>query len=553
MVAALAVSAHAQPAPAPAKLSLAPTGIPEAMPLEVDDCPKPPEGLTQAELMKRGGERFDRGNTLYLQGDYVGSVRELVGAYCTVPFPSILKNIGQSYERLLEYEKAIGYLQRYADAITPETRRESDCAVEPMADKQNTLRRIEVLKRLDAHVFVETSPPDAQITIQSKERRVAYGTSGKELLVGGGSYEMIVEKVGHQTVRRSIELKIGKPYTYYIELEKLEGRLSIQTTPADARIFLDKRFVGVGSANEALPATSYQLLVEAPGREEYKETIEVLPDRDNRLNIQLEPKPQFARRQLIVFGGIAGAVATGSMLYAFEDSAIAGAGSLAGIGAGILGSYLYVPDDVPLGTANLTITSAVATAAAGLSITGAFTEDPGIIEPVFGASVLLGAGAGYYFGQRTKISPGDAALLNTTMVWGAAAGVGFAVSFGAGQELTSGLVLSGLGMGTIGGLVMTNYYEISRTHAALIDVGGVIGAIGGLAAESIAYRDDENAQRSEEHAANFALGGMAIGLIAAGIVTRNWDEPKLPIAPTLGTAKDASGAATTTYGVGGRW
>ena len=81
----------------------------------------------------------------------------------------------------------------------------------------------------------------------------------------------------------------------------------------------------------------------------------------------------------------------------------------------------------------------------------------------------------------------------------------------------------------------------------------MIGAIGGLAAESLAYRDDQNTSRQEEHAANFALGGMAIGLILAGVFTRNFDEPKVPITPALGTVKDASGASTSTFGVGGQW
>ena len=521
--------------------------------LEIDDCPKPDESLTREQLVQRGAERYYRGSTLYLQGDYTGSVRELVGAYCTVgpSFYTILKDIGQSYERLLEYEKAIGYLQRYVDTMPPDAKRANDCDVDPQVDKQNTIRRIEVLKRLDAHVFVETTPPDAQITIQNKERRVALGPSGNEIkIVGGGKYEMIVEKVGHQTQRREIELKIGKPHTYYFELKKLEGRLSIQTTPADARIFLDKRFVGVGRAAENLPATTYQLLVEAPGREEFTGPIEVLPNQENRLNIQLVPKPQLGRRQLIVYGGIGGAIATGTMLFAFEDTAIAGIGSVAGIGAGILGTYLYLPDDLQLGTSNLTITTSVAASAAGLATTYLFTDDEAVLNPVFGASLIVGAGAGYMFGERTKISPGDAALLNSTMLWGTAAGVGFAVSFGAGNELSAGLVLSGLGMGTIGGLVMTRYYDISRTHAALIDVGGVAGLIGGLAAEGLAYREEE---RSEEHAANFALGGMAIGLIVAGVFTRNIDDAKVPVTPTLGTATDKDGATTRTFGFGGVW
>jgi tetratricopeptide (TPR) repeat protein len=542
---AAAGTLHAQPLAAPSPST-------NGIELEIDDCPLPDESLTHAQRMQRGAERYDRGSTLYLQGDYTGSARELIAAYCAVPaFYTILKDIGQSYERLLEYEKAIAYLERYVAAIPPDAKRANECAVDPQVDRLNTLRRIEVLKRLDAHVFVETTPEDAQITIQTKERRVAFETSGREIKIpGGGTYEMIVEKVGHQPQQRTIELKIGKPHTYYFELKKLEGRLSIQTTPADARIFIDKRFAGVGGVRETLPATTYELLVEAPGREDYTAKIEVLPNQENRLNIQLVPKPQLGRKQLIVYGGVAGAVATGTMLYAFEDTAIAGIGSVAGIGAGLLGSYLYVPDDLPLGTSNLTVTASVAATTAGLATTALFTEDQAILQPVAGASLIVGAGAGYYFGNRTKITPGDAALLNTTMLWGTLAGVGFGFSFGADTELRAGLVLSGLGMGTIGGIVMTNYYDVSRTHAALIDVGGVIGAIAGFSAESLVYREEE---RSEEHSANFALAGATIGLIAASVFTRNWDDPKVPVTPALGTATDASGAATTTWGFGGRW
>lgn len=520
--------------------------------LDIDDCPKPDEGLTREQLLARAAERYDRGSTLYLQGDYTGSVRELIGAFCTAPsFYTILKDIGQSYERLLEYEKAIAYLQRYVNAIPPDAKRGSACDVEPAADKQNTLRRIEVLKRLDAHVFVETTPADAQVTIQNKQRRIAVEKSGKEIkVVGGGKYDMIIEKVGHQSQRREIDLKIGKPHTYFFELKKLEGRVSIQTTPADARIFINERFVGVGRAVENLPATNYQLLVEAPGRQELKRPIEVLPNQESRLNIKLEPKPQLGRRQLIVYGGIGSAIATGALLFAFNDTAIAGVGSLAGIGAGLLGTYLYLPDDLPLGTSNLTVTTSVAGGAAGLATTYLFSDDVAVAQPIFGASLLAGASAGFYFGQRTKISPGDAALLNTTMLWGTLAGVGFAVTFGAGHQLTAGLVLSGLGMGTLGGLLMTPYYDISRTHAALIDVGGVVGAIGGLAAEGLAYRGE---QRSDEHSANFALGGMTVGLILAGVLTRNFDDAKLPITPSLGTVTAKDGAQTTTFGIVGNW
>ena len=75
--------------------------------------------------------------------------------------------------------------------------------------------------------------------------------------------------------------------------------------------------------------------------------------------------------------------------------------------------------------------------------------------------------------------------------------------------------------------------------------------IGGLAAESLAYPKSET--RGNEHVANFALGGMAIGLIGAGILTRNLETPKLPVSPALGTVTGTDGSSTTTYGFTGAW
>jgi hypothetical protein len=46
---------------------------------------------------------------------------------------------------------------------------------------------------------------------------------------------------------------------------------------------------------------------------------------------------------------------------------------------------------------------------------------------------------------------------------------------------------------------------------------------------------------------------MAIGLIAAGIFTRNFDAPKIPVTPTLGTVQDTTGTSSMTIGLGGNW
>jgi len=103
-------------------------------------------------------------------------------------------------------------------------------------------------------------------------------------------------------------------------------------------------------------------------------------------------------------------------------------------------------------------------------------------------------------------------------------------------------------MGVVGGVLLTRYYDISRNHALLIDIGGLVGIAGGLAVASIASEI-----RTQERLANYSLGGMAVGLVGAGVLTRNMDIPKIPVAPSMGTATSSDGKSTTTYGFTGTW
>jgi hypothetical protein len=339
------------------------------------------------------------------------------------------------------------------------------------------------------------------------------------------------------------------------------GRLSVQITPADARVFLrDKtveRFAGIGRVDEVLPAGEYVLIAEAADRLKEERPIEVLADRVNRLQIDLPHTPQFGRRQLIAYATFGAAFSTGGLLYALGDSSIASLGGAGGAALGLFGSLLYLPDQVPLGTSNLTITSGLAGTVAGVTGSLLFTDSGRVYWPAQGLGTLLGASLGYYLGHRTKVSAGDAALFNSSVAWGTSVGGLFALSFGAeDRRITAGLILSGLGMGTVSGVLMTRYFEISRRHAFLIDIGGLVGVLGGLAAESLAYPKSsasEDSPSGNEHAANFMLGGVVVGLIGAGFLTRNLDTPKIPVKPVVGAATTAHGGSAAIYGISGAW
>ncbi|HEU0033565.1 MAG TPA: PEGA domain-containing protein [Kofleriaceae bacterium] len=526
--------------------------------LVIDDCPVRDRALTEDQLRALGQEHYQRGETLYLQGDYKGAVSELVASYCLIPYYSILKDIGQAYERDLDYEQAIAYLERYIREIPPDAKRANACAADPQEDKENVSRRVQVLRRLRAHISVQTQPPGGRITIENDATVAQRATAGDDIQVPGDTYTMKIELPGYETETRTIDVQIGKPYTYFVELTPLKGTVSVQVTPADARIFIDNKLVGIGRFEGKLDAKPYIVMSERQGRLTDQRTIEVLPNQVKRVQIELTPQPQFGRRQLIAFTTVGSGFATGALLYAFSNTGIAGAGSIGGAAAGFAGSYFYLPDTVTLGTSNLTITSTLAGGIIGGAGTLLFTDEPRIVQPAIGATMIAGAGIGYYVGDRTKIRPGDAALVNSSMTWGTVAGGLFALSFAPPRDVAAGLVLSGLGVGGISGVIMTRYFDISRTHALLIDIGGVVGILGGLAVESLAYpttqaQGDELDEQTREHLANFSLGGMVVGLIGAGILTRNLDAPKLAVQPTIGNAVASDGAVIPTYGLSGSW
>ena len=525
--------------------------------LEIDDCRPNDAALDVTALRKLASEHYQRGETLYVQGDYDGAVTELVAAYCVLPTYVVLKDIGQAHERSLEYEKAIAYLERYAAAIGPEAKRPNACAPDPQDDKANVDRRVQVLHKLAARVQVVTTPAGATITIANETGRAALASAGDQIEIPGGRYEMTIERAGHVPVTRSIEVRIGKPYTFFEKLEPLKGGLSVQVTPPDARVFLGDRLVGIGRYTDDLPGGSYTLIAEAPGRVRYEKQIEVLPDQRLREIVQLDAVPQVGRRQLVIAAGIAGAVGTGALLDAFQDTGITGLGTLVGGGAGLAGAYFGLPQDQALGTSNLTITSGIAGAIAGSIGARVFTDRDDIGRPLLGAGLLLGAAAGYYTGQRFDVSPGQAAVFNSALLWSTTTGALFSASFDPGRAVGAGLVMSGLGIGAVSGVLLARSFEISRTHALLLDIGGLAGIVGGLAAESVAYPASDTSTgtdvRATERGVNFALGGMAIGLLTAGVLTRNLDVPRLPVRPAVGTTTTPDGRSTATYGVTGTW
>ena len=516
----------------------------ENAPIEVDDCPSQ-ASRTAADLTREGHEHYERGQILYEQGDYPAAVQEWVDAYCIQNYFSLLKDVGQAYERDLDYERAVAYFKRFVAEVP------RDAETKWQVEKGNIIARIGVLEKLRAQVLVQTEPKDASIAIANDAGVHAVGKSGQKMEVFRGHYTLTIEKPGYESVSQPLVTQIGKPLSVFVKLEPVKGRLALQATPNETRLYIDNNYVGTGHYEDRkIKAGKYALTAEAPGYERSTREIVVLPEQEAHIQVELEAVPQTGRRQAIIAGTIAGAASIGSITNAVSKLGFSGlaGGTLIGAVVGFAGSYFFLPSDIPLGTSSLAITSTMLGYILGTTGAAVFTSDSNVITPLAGATALLAGATGYYIGSETHIRSGDAAVVNTGVVWGATFGFLFAESFNADRRIGSALTLSGLAMGAVGGALSAHYFNVSRSHAALIDLGGVLGIVVGLAGEALAYPTAKVS--AQEHISNFAIGGLAIGLVATGFLTRNYDAPTIPIGPAFGTAQTATGASTMTFGVG---
>ena len=202
--------------------------------LEIDQC-TPDKNISKDELLRRGADYYQRGEVLYLQGDYRGAVKELVESYCEVPFYSILKDIGQAYERELEYGRAIAYFSRYVLDVPADAKRRA--RARRIAGGQAERPRAHP----GAREVAGEDPGPGHAERRPRQDRPGLGGQGARQLRRRArragwpvSARRRARRLSHD--ERDIHPEIGKPYTYFETLAPTRA-LKIRTVPGDARIF----------------------------------------------------------------------------------------------------------------------------------------------------------------------------------------------------------------------------------------------------------------------------------------------------------------------------
>jgi hypothetical protein len=464
---------------------------------------------------------YEAGQRAYDRGDYERAIDEFEQAYRLKPHPNVLYNIAQAHERLLDYAKSVEWFERYL--------REAPRDAENRPIVENRLR---ILRNLPARISITSIPEHVHATLVTGKQEYK-GDTPITFKVPAGDYQVYLDFPGWEAERHDLAADIGQPYFYQYRLKRSTSSVQVFSRPRGARVFIDNHLVGETPFADAVEVGKHQLLLEHPEYPWFKEEIEVKPNQPLKREIKMTRPIRSGRTELVIwsmlYGGILGEMLVGAIsdfkgLGGTETSLPLQFGaSLAGIGLGFVGSFLATPNGIKVGHSSLIIGGGCF----GLGIGASLALGLDVPNQYVYALAILGSGLGTATGvlvsRYTDTSPGDAAVFNSGGLWGTVSGLLLA------QAIFDHPSLSELGWFTLGGTVLGGVagtlaswrVEISRGHMGLVDLGGVAGGglgfalgyiIGGTQQGGIGVQDGSR----------YALGGMALGLFTAAILSRNY-------------------------------
>lgn len=466
-----------------------------------------------------------RGQKLHNEGLFQEAIVEFQEAYRVKPHPNVLYNIGQAYERLLQYQDAVLWFERY--------QREGGSAAPYRVVVANRLR---VLRGLPARIHVECVP-QGTASLVDPDGVVERAPTPAEFRVKAGRYALRVTKDGYVAQERRIVAEIGQPYFYQFTLEQQRELVTIRPNPAQARIFLDQKLVMTGVYADRLPVGTHKLLVEYGNHEPYETDFNLRPGRKLEYDIVLKPPPPQGRLEFVIGTGVYGGavlplvlysagVLTQDMLRDSKRGLVLIPMILGGGGVGALTGFFATPNGIREANSALILGATTWGGMEGLAL--GLLADRRNTRLAAGLTLggsVAGMAAGLLLMRPLNLTPGQAAIINSGGIWGSGLGLGLGYSLrGDRRDLDLTLII-GLNIGLITSGVMVNHFDLSRTRMLLIDVGTLAGAATGVLLGYVASRTDPF--RSNVGKANLARGGLvggAVGLGTAVVLTRNYDK-----------------------------
>lgn len=470
---------------------------------------------------------FAAGQKAFTDGEYNVAVSEFLAAYAKKPHPDVLMNLATSYERIYKPDDARRNYERFLADAAP------DSPLRPLA--QNRLR---VLRSLPGAILVDASKPGAAVHLVGEGRDLRGVTPRRFEDLPPGHYRIHVELGYHRPADVELELAPGGQNVVNVPLEHEVETLTIFSRPDGARVFLDDREEGVTPFSRPVEVgKKRRLRLEAEDFPAHHEEIDVVRGHPVRRDVTFKRPFRSGRSELVLASMLYGGMASVAIAEAAGGPRLDGVvrllldtgASVVGVGLGLLVSAMITDDYEKVGHSSIIIGSTTwgTTLGASLAFGLKLSDQNTLALALLGGS--LGLGSGILTARFNDTSPGDAAIVNSSGLWGSMAGLLLAGAIGfpdEGRRAALGwFSLGGCGLGLLTGAFMAWGFELSRGHVAVVDAFGLAGLALSFA---VGYGLGSTAGNGLETGARYGLGGMTVGLLVGAILSRRYQDDLPP-------------------------
>ncbi|AFL95915.1 hypothetical protein containing PEGA domain [Thermococcus cleftensis] len=138
-----------------------------------------------------------------------------------------------------------------------------------------------------ATLRVSSDPSDAAVYIDGEYR----GKTPLTVRLPSGRHDVVIMKEGYRPYNTTVVLETGEYRTIYASLDKIVGKLRVESTPSNAKVYLDGDYIGRTPLTQELSPGTYRIKLLLDGYFEYSTTVTVRDNETKVISAALKPKP----------------------------------------------------------------------------------------------------------------------------------------------------------------------------------------------------------------------------------------------------------------------
>jgi tetratricopeptide (TPR) repeat protein len=234
-----------------------------------------------ANPKKEAATHYQRGISLYKEGNYGAALTEFKAAYEAVPSWGVLFNLGLCQRRLFQYGAAIRSFERFLAEGGKQVPADRRAAVDD---------ELQQIRSLTAPIaIIVKGPPGAKVLIDGEA--VGATPLSELVLLGPGKHLVRAEREGYAPAEKTIEVVSGQAQAVELDPKSLSapGQVVIECTPAGTTVAIDADAAEPCPLEVKLAPGTHELVARAPGHALLRTEVLVQPAEPRTVRLTLVP------------------------------------------------------------------------------------------------------------------------------------------------------------------------------------------------------------------------------------------------------------------------